>query len=305
MCEAWLSAEALQSDPELKKFSQDWQRGFDAYYKENKQAKFDPIEDQLGKIRQKGGEHPVNLKGLGWDYTPQHRPGHLYNAMYFPISYLSLRGVIWYQGESNARSLKQISRYSSAFTALVNEYRKNSGNPHLPVFWVNLAGFEPSKKHSQTWPAMREVQTQLTGIPHSGQALALDVGSKKNVHPRDKKTVGQRLALCARSVAYREDLVYRGPQLKEVVFQGREAVISFDCLGKEKMVVRGDPFFEMAGKDQVFYPAQWSQTAADTVTLSSEQVAKPQSIRYNWRGLPQGHLYNQSGLPAASFRMQH
>lgn len=305
LCEAWLSPEVLESDPELKGFYQEWRQGYEAYYKENKESKFDLIDNQLSKLRRKGGEHPVNLKGLSWDYTPQHRPGHLYNAMYFPISKLSLRGVIWYQGESNARSFKHIARYSSAFSALVKEYRKNSGNEKLPIFWVNLAGFEPSKKHSETWPAIREVQSQLTRIPHTGQAVALDIGSKKNVHPGNKKTVGERLALCARAVAYREGLAYRGPQLKELVFQGNKAVLSFGQLGQEKLIIKGEPFFEMAGEDNVFYPAQWTQSAFDEVTLSCDKVKKPQSIRYNWRGFPSGHLYNQSGLPAASLRAQN
>lgn len=302
MCEAWLSRESLTSDPGLQKFYQSWSQGFDSYYKENKQTKFDPIEVQLAKIREQGGEHPVNLKGLDWNYTPQHRPGHLYNAMYYPISGLSLRGVIWYQGESNARSLEVIPRYASAFKALVKEYRKNSGNEQLPVFWVNLAGFEPSKKHSQTWPAFRDVQTQLTNIPHTGQALALDVGSKKNVHPTDKKTVGQRLALCARAVAYGEDLSYQGPQLKDIVYRENNAVLTFEKLGAGKLVIKGKPFFELAGEDGVFHPAQWTQPSENTVILSCERVMHPQSTRYNWRGLPHGHLYNEAGLPAPSFR---
>lgn len=305
MCEAWLSETMLKSDPELKAFYRSWVQGFGDYYKANKEQKFDPIDTQVRASRLRGGEHPVNVKGLDWNYTPQHRPGHLYNAMYSPIAHSSLRGVIWYQGESNARTLQDIQRYDNAMTALIRQYRQQSGNANLPVFWVNLAGFEPSKKHSDTWPALRDVQTKLTHIPYTGQALALDVGAKKNVHPRDKKTVGERLSRCARRVAYGEDLVSEGPKLVNIKFDGTKAILRFTNLSNGKLEVKGKPFFQMAGENLDYLDADILEVKGDSVVISCDRLTGARAVRYNWRGLPAGHLYNEAGLPATSFEYKH
>lgn len=294
--ETWLSEKAIETLTWHAAEKLEWQKRYDLYEKQNKETL-----TAWEKARDKSQELPTNHRGQPFEMMEQHRPCWLYNAMAAPIGDYSLKGIIWYQGENNARDLETIPHYREAFKAWVAQWRKQSRQADLPVFWVNLAGFEPSAKHSKTWPAFREVQTQLLqDVSPSGQALAIDLGAKKNVHPKNKKDVGERLALAARAITYGEEVAYRGPELLEYTVVVTRVRLKFS----QNFTLKGEPFFQLAGSDGKFHKATVISHEKDTIELEAVDVTKAKELRYNWRGMPQGHLYSAEGLPATPFRKQ-
>jgi sialate O-acetylesterase len=235
----------------------------------------------------------------------------LYNRMILPAQPYSLRGVIWYQGEANADDLADAYRYRERFPALIGQWRRQWNSPQLPFLWVQLASFGSGQdvnaegRTVSPWAVLRESQSRTLALPVTAQAVTIDVGDPKDVHPLDKKTVGRRLALAARQVAYGETLVYSGPVYRSVVFENDRARLSFD-LGGSALAVRGGGNdvrgFEIAGADGRFHPAR-AVVDGDNVVVRSDAVAKPQAVRYGWRDNPEdADLTNRDGLPASPFR---
>jgi sialate O-acetylesterase len=238
----------------------------------------------------------------------------LYNRMILPAQPYALRGVIWYQGEANADDLADANRYRERFPALISQWRRQWNAPQLPFLWVQLANFDSGGDVStdgtdgrteSPWAMLRESQTRTLSMPATAQAVAIDVGDPKDIHPLDKQTVGHRLALAARHVAYGEALVYSGPVYRNVSFEAGRARVTFE-LGGSALAVRGEGKelhgFEIAGADRRFHPAR-AVVDGDTVIVSSEAVVTPQAVRYAWRDNPENaDLINRDGLPASPFR---
>ncbi|UNP31265.1 sialate O-acetylesterase [Lysobacter gummosus] len=244
------------------------------------------------------------------DDKNQH-PALLYNQMIHPLRPYPLRGVIWYQGESNA-SVTGALRYRDQFAALIGQWRGDWKQPALPFLWVQLANFisgadvpGESAGAGSPWALLRESQSRALALPATAQAVAIDIGNPNDIHPRDKQEVGRRLALAARHVAYGESLVYSGPVYRTARFKGREARVEF-APSTSALTVRGGGDaahgFELAGADRRFHPAS-AVVQGDTVVLTSAAVAQPQAVRYAWRDNPeQADLINRDGLPASPFR---
>jgi len=237
----------------------------------------------------------------------------LYNAMIHPLLPYPLAGVIWYQGETNA-SEEGAYRYRDQFKALIEGWRARWQAPAMPFLWVQLAAFGSGGDRlaadgtviDSPWATLRESQSAALALPATGQAIAIDVGNAHDIHPRDKHSVGHRLALAARRVAYGEQgLVHRGPLFEEAKTQGGELVLRFDAPGGV-LAARGGgdavQGFEVAGADNRFHPAQ-ARIAGDTVVLRSAAVARPEAARYGWSDNPgSADLVGQDGLPASPFR---
>ena len=235
----------------------------------------------------------------------------LYNRMILPAQPYPLRGVIWYQGEANTDSVADAYRYREKFPALIDQWRRQWHAPQLPFLWVQLANFDTGSdavvdgRTESPWATVRESQSRTLALPATAQVVAIDVGDPKDIHPLDKQTVGHRLALAARHVAYGEKLVYSGPVYRNASFEGGNARLTFD-LGGSALAVRsgGNQVhgFEIAGADRKFHPAR-AVIDGDTVVVSSDAVAKPQAVRYGWRDNPEdADLINRERLPASPFR---
>jgi sialate O-acetylesterase len=217
--------------------------------------------------------------------------------MIAPLTPYAIRGVIWYHGESNA-SANEARLYRRLFPAMIESWRKQWGEGSFPFYFVQLANYQTNG----WWPVLRESQTETLELAHTGQALAIDVGNRTDIHPTDKQTVGHRLALVALANTYGEAIVSSGPTLREMTVDGAEATIWFDNIGKG-LEAKGGTLtgFAIAGVDQKFVPAT-ARIVNNGVVVSSSEVKEPKAVRYAWADYPMAALYNHEGLPAVPFR---
>ncbi len=236
---------------------------------------------------------------------PNTYPTLLYNAMIHPIQQLPVRGVIWYQGESNAGRAEQ---YRRSFPLMIRDWRKQWRDT-LPFYFVQLthwkAGGGNSRNGGSTWAELREAQQMTLRLPHTGMAVITDIGNTEDIHPRNKADVGYRLALQALAKTYGKAQPCESPVFAGMDRQGQSLLLRFDHLygGWE---VR-NPYgyingFEVAGADRKFYLARaWLRR--DRIVVESDQVAEPVAVRYCWSDDPNDvNLFNKVGLPCAPFR---
>jgi sialate O-acetylesterase len=277
--QAWTSAEALEAVPELK------------YY--------------VGQAQTAAkGKQPV---GPG-------TPASLYNAMIHPLLPFPIKGAIWYQGESNAGRAYE---YRTLFPTMIQDWRKRWGS-EFPFYCVQLAPFIAGDADGVAYAELRDAQLHTARtLPNVGMAVITDAGDLFDIHPKDKATVGLRLALAARASTYGQKVVGSGPVFKEMRVEGDKAILSFDNLGgglgartspggfDPKAPVAG---FEVCGDDKVFLPAR-ARIEGNTVVVTCAKVDKPVAVRYGWKNYPVVNLYNttaaekrQLGLPASPFR---
>lgn len=250
----------------------------------------------IGADLAKGGALPVTAN------DNPNIPTVLYNGMIAPILPLAIKGAIWYQGESNAGRAAQ---YQRLLPAMIADWRQNFGQPDFSFFIVQLASF--SARHPQpvedAWAELREAQTlTVKRVPKTGLALAIDVGDARDIHPKDKQTVGYRLALAAMHVAYGQDLPYSGPVFKSSRRDGHTLRLRFDHAGFG-LETRGGRLagFQVAGADRKFAWAD-AKIEGNEVVVSAAGVLDPMFVRYAWDTDPEATLYNGAGLPTVPFR---
>ncbi|WP_425510894.1 sialate O-acetylesterase [Xanthomonas albilineans] len=252
----------------------------------------------------------------GWKFRPakvtvnlnddkNHEPTLLYNAMIHPLQPFPVRGVIWYQGESNATALGAL-RYREQFAAMIRHWREERGQPQLPFLWVQLANFRAGADTDDLspWALLRESQSKALALPATAQVVTIDIGTPGDIHPPDKQDVGHRLALAARHVAYGETLIYTAPVLADAHFDHGQARLRFDLLGSALAVRGGGELhgFAIAGADRRFHPAQ-ARIEGDHVLVRSAAVPQPQAVRYAWSENPvDANLVNREQLPVSPFR---
>lgn len=226
----------------------------------------------------------------------------LSNGMIEPIVPLGIKGAIWYQGENNAGRAYQ---YRRILPAMIGDWRRRFNQGDFPFFIVSLAGYQAHKTvpSEDDWAELREAQ-MLTAqnVKNAGIAMAIDVGDAADIHPTDKKTVGERLALVALAKTYGKIVAYSGPTYKSLTVKGNEATVKFEH-ADGGLIARGGPLgeFSIAGEDKKWYWAN-ARIDGDTIVLSSPDVPKPVAVRYAWQSNPAATLYNGSGLPAVPFR---
>ncbi len=236
----------------------------------------------------------------------EHQPAVLYNAMIAPILPLSIRGAIWYQGESNADNTKDALEYSTLFPAMINDWRNHWGQGDFPFLFVQLSSFgavrtEPAECN---WGFLREAQTKTLALPNTAMAVTIDVGNPTNIHPQQKKEVGDRLAAGALKTVYgKTKLVAGGPQLKGFSIKGNQVILEFSNTGTGLMIKGKElKHFAVAGADKKFV---WADAVikGNTIVVSCKTGVKPVAIRYAWANSPvDANLYNKEGFPAVPFR---
>jgi sialate O-acetylesterase len=278
---------------------------------------FDPDGQMMAAV----GTKKVPINGI-WSYSPApdlhdfpradaitlaanpspNAPTTLFNGMVNPLRPMRIKGVIWYQGESN---VDRPAQYRSLFPALIGDWRQQWGYD-LPFLFVQVAGFGPNKPEPADYPRaeLREAQTMTLSVPGTGMASTIDIGNEHDIHPSNKQDVGHRLALAAAKVAYGENVVDSGPTYLSMKTENQQIRIQFSNVGSGLLIRdkygygRG---FEIAGTDGKY---QWAQARLDgqDIIVSSPLVAHPTAVRYAWSNTPDGNVYNREELPAVSFR---
>lgn len=226
-------------------------------------------------------------------------PAAIYNGMIAPLTRFPIRGAIWYQGESDA-SPERSSVYGRLFQAMIRDWRRAWGLGDFPFFFVQLANWVAGPDNA--WPELREAQRQALMLANTGMAVIIDVGDPKDIHPRDKKTVGTRLALSARAIAYGEKINYASPLYRQITPEGNSLRVWFDHAegGLTTKGEEGVKGFEIAGSDGKFFKAG-AVIDDSTVVVSHPSVSDPRYVRYGWADNPEVNLYNRSDLPASPF----
>ena len=237
----------------------------------------------------------------------ERQPTVAFNKMIYPILQFPIKGVIWYQGESNADNLTDAMAYSNLFKTFINGWRELFGLGDIPFLWVQLPNYGTVYDEPQTWdawPQLRQGQTDALSLPNTGEAITIDVGSA-DIHPTQKQPVGYRLSLVARKVAYNEDIIYQGPRyLKNSLRADGKVEVDYNFLGsglKAKDSLNGAVTgFAIAGSDDKFV---WASAVIedDHVVVWNDNIAEPETIRYAWEFNPVTNLYNAEDLPAAPF----
>jgi sialate O-acetylesterase len=237
-------------------------------------------------------------------------PSVLYNAMIHPLLDYPVRGVIWYQGESNANDVEQAAAYRALFAGLVRGWRAEwrAGGGDFPFLWVQLPNYgavDPVPPASAAWATLRESQAAALSLPRTGQAVAIDVGEAGDIHPKDKQTVGDRLSLVARRVAYGEPVEASGPTYRSHTVGDGRVTVEFDHVdGGLTSPAPGRALheFAVAGADRRWVRAE-ARIEGDHVVVWSPEVSNPVAVRYAWSDSPDDPmLYNRAGLPARPFR---
>ena len=224
------------------------------------------------------------------------------NAMLEPLLNMNIKGVIWYQGETN---VDRPAEYVELFPAMIRDWRRRFRQGDLPFVFVQLANFLESQEFpgESAWAETRNAQLLALREANTAMAVSIDVGEWNDIHPLDKKTVGERLALAARKLAYGEtELVSSGPMFRSLEVRGDELVLRFDHIGSG-LLARGQKLqgFAVAGADRVF---SWADASidGDTVVIRNTAVREPKMVRYAWANNPStANLFNREGLPASPF----
>lgn len=268
----------------------------------------------------KAGENNIDLKGE-WQYKVgdvfmplpgnesnnlafQNQPTALYNAMVAPVVNYSIKGILWYQGESNTSNALQ---YKDLLAALIKDWRYKWHQHDLPFLYVQLPNFMDANylPSESQWALLREAQLKTLSVANAGMAVAIDLGEWNDIHPDRKKEVGERLALAAESVAYGEKgVVYSGPLYQSSTIEGNKIIITFSNVGSGLITNDGEEpaQFAIAGPNKKFVWAK-AKIEGNTVIVWNDDVSKPMYVRYAWADNPvNANLYNKEGLPASPFR---
>jgi len=278
-CEAWVRRDLLEKDENYRPLIARWEqieRNPDAA----KKAKGNPL----------GGNA---------------RPGNIYNGVLKPTIGYGLRGVIWYQGESNASRAYQ---YRDLFPLMIQSWRDEWQQGDFPFYWVQLADYmaEKSEPAESAWAELREAQTMtMDKLPNTGEAVIIDLGEARDIHPRSKQDVGKRLARWALARDYGiSEIAYHSPQYKSMEKQGNKIVLSFNHVGPGLYNFDVDkPIgFAIAGSDKKFVWADAKLVGTDKIEVWSDKVSEPASVRYAWADNPVCNVYSRNGLPLTPFR---
>ncbi len=224
-------------------------------------------------------------------------PGLLWNGMIAPLTPMAIRGVIWYQGESNS-ALARAPLYERIMQTLIEDWRREWGIGDFPFLYVQISNFKSTA--AEDWAALRQQQLKTLEISNTAMAVTIDIGNPDNVHPTDKVDVGHRLALAARVLSYGETVEDSGPLFRQATPEGAMIRVWFDHAKGLKANGGEVTGFEVAGSDGRFSPAM-AKIDGSTVVAASPAVIDPMYVRYGWANSPQCNLFNGDGLPASPF----
>ena len=307
--QAWTSMDVQESDNDLAPLLASWKKMVSEPFNEPQaQAKYkkqtevwknqSEIAKAAGKRPPQAPKPPVAPRML-----PRH-PANLFNGMIAPVIPYGIRGAIWYQGEGNSKG-PTAKLYNKQLPLMIQDWRKrwNQGDFHFAS--VQLPGFKKPTTDPNApsgWAVIREAMLRSLSLPNTGMAIVIDAGEANNIHPKDKQTVGNRLALWARAKVYGEKIAYSGPLPAGHKIENDEVTLSFTNADNGLAAKGGElKGFAIAGSDR-----KWTWATArikgDQVIVSSPKVKSPVAVRYAWADNPECNLTNGANLPASPFR---
>jgi sialate O-acetylesterase len=290
--EAWASMDALAADSSLMpafaswaKFNDGQTRLTDIVAEEKRQ---DAAAEASGQPKPK---HPWHPFPESWE------PAQLYNGMIAPATPYTIKGAIWYQGETNSPP-ERAPLYSKLFATMISDWRQRWNEGAFPFLYVQISSFNSP---GENWGLLRDQQRRTLSVANTAMAVSLDYGLADNVHPPNKQIVAGRLALAAEALAYGKSVEYSGPAYRTMTVEGSKARLYFDHAGAALSAKGGKLMgFEIAGKDHNYVPAE-AVIEGQSVVVSANAVAEPVSVRYAWQGFTSANLYNSAGLPTSTF----
>jgi len=300
--EAWMSAATLSENPVFAEILTVWQKKVGEYpaAKQTYDAALAQWKTESETAKAEGRPSPMRPtepQGPG----NRHQPSGLFNGMIAPLESVSLRGILWYQGEAN---VGRPYEYAPLFSTLIKSWRSFLKQGDLPFYFVQLAGFGNDLPNStDSFRALlREAQQSALKLPNTGMATAVDIGEASDIHPKNKQEVGRRLALLALTKSYGLELAASGPTFSDIKTERNKLRITFKnatgLADKNEAPLEG---FFVSGTDTTYYPAE-AKIEGSTVVLTSPEVTKPIAARYAWGEAPACDLTNKTGLPALPFR---
>jgi sialate O-acetylesterase len=303
--EFWTPQPVLASDPAFQPIIENWEAKKAAYPQakakwEEAMAKWREEEKAANEAGAKPGNPPREPQGGGAFGAP----ACLYNGMIAPITPYTIRGAIWYQGESNAGAARL---YRKLFPTMILSWRRAWADD-FPFLFVQLANFDARKlpptgqPQDSNWAELREAQAMTLELPRTGMAVAIDIGEANDIHPKNKQEVGRRLALAAEATVYYRDQEFSGPLFSGAQAEDGKMRLNFrhaqGMKAKDGGKLKG---FAIAGADQKFVWAN-AEIDGDHIIVSSPDVTAPVAVRYAWADDPECNLINATGLPASPFR---
>ena len=302
--EAWVRRSSLEQDPRFKLLMESAAKREETLQSEKGRADYEramaawKAAAEIAKAEKK----PLPRQPDNW-LAGNARPGNIFSGMVYPTLGYGIKGVIWYQGESNA---SRAYEYKSLFPFLIEQWRKEQGQGNFPFYWVQLADFNPEKPNpgDSSWAELRETQTKTMQLPNTGQAVIIDLGEGKDIHPRNKHDVAARLVRWALAKDYGMKIPYRSPEFNSMAIAGNKVTINFDTFGSSLRAfdVADARGFAVCGADQVWHWAKGKVTDKGQVEVWSDDVAAPVAVRYGWADNPMVNLFSNEGLPVTPFR---
>ena len=301
--ESWTSLPTLKSEPDFKPILDRFEQAMKIYpqAKEKYEKQMTRWKQEVEKAKIEGKPEPNQPRQpLG----PEHpyRPAGLYNGMVAPIIPYGIKGVIWYQGESNAGRAFQ---YRKLFKAMIQDWRRSWSQGNFPFLFVQLANYmeiQPQPVDDE-WAELREAQLMALASQKTAMAVTIDIGDADDIHPKNKQEVGRRLSLGALAIAYGHDIEYSGPIYDSMSIKNDKIRLRFKHTDGGLVTKGNEPLkgFAIAGKNRKFFWAN-AEIDGDELVVWSNQVPKPVAVRYAWASNPVCNLYNKAGLPASPFR---
>ena len=297
--EAWVPKDVLKADGGYTELLNSWDKKVAAYTDEMHAAKITEFKAW------KAAGKPAPAKRWPQDFrASNHRPANIFNGVLNPTIGYGIRGVIWYQGESNAARAYQ---YRDLFPLMITTWRDLWQQGDFPFYWVQLADFmeETPEPSGSAWAELREAQTMTLSLPNTGQAVIIDAGEGRDIHPRDKTTVANRLVRLALANDYGYQIEAQSPRYTSMQVKGSDIVLTFDHVstqGLRSFDIKHPIGFEIAGADQVFVKADAKIIGKNKVIASNLSVQSPVAVRYAWANNPKANLQDRNGLPVTPFR---
>jgi sialate O-acetylesterase len=304
-CEAWIRRDRLEGNPLYQPMLEAQDKlAADPDPKATFAKETAEWEALAAAAKADGKPTPPNKPRWHDPNAGQLRAANLYHGRLEPILPFATRGVIWYQGETNAPRAFQ---YREMFPLMVKSWREDWGEGDFPFYWVQLANYTPQKAEpgDADWAELREAQTMaLDRLPNVGQAVIIDLGDAADIHPRDKLDVARRLVRSALARDYGRDVVYQSPRYDSMEKHDGKISIHFKDVGGGLRTVNAPRVegFAIAGDDHKWVWADAKIVGKDQVEVRSDNVAEPVAVRYAWANNPVCNLYNTAGLPVTPFR---
>ena len=291
-CEAWINRDTLNADPKFKPMMDRWIQ---------MEAKFTELSAKGDNLSEDEKKTLMQLKG---QMGGNHRPANIYNGVLKSHLGYGIKGAIWYQGESNAGRAYQ---YRDLFPLMIKNWRDEWKQGDFPFYWVQLADFyaEKTQPDESSWAELREAQTMtMTRLPNTGEAVIIDIGEGKDIHPKNKVDVGRRLARWALAKDYGVKIAYHSPQYKSMEKKDNKIVLTFDYIdgGWRPFDVAEPRGFSIATEDGKFVWAKAAIQKDNTIEVWSDEVSNPAAVRYGWADNPIVNLFGANGLPLTPFR---